>query len=205
MAGVSSSIDRFDLTMASGASCTVLKRNGVDDFMAACTAAFETYVFTAGTQPYAEPIFDALDPGRHLAGRLYRHDCLPSSGLAGDRMYLKDLSAVARRAGRAESDMARIVLVDNNNVSFLCQPRNGIPVPHFYGQSDDVLSKVLQLLHHLNNSAGDVRPTLHKMFGLETQLSNARTQLLGERFKEVGGMGSFGSIGDSVGGASARL
>jgi CTD small phosphatase-like protein 2 len=167
--------------MGTGASCTVLKRNGVDKFLTACAANFETYVFTAGTKDYADPLLDSLDPERRLAGRLYRCDCHPCRGPEGQEMYLKDLTAVARRGGRADNDMARIVLVDNNPASFVFQPRNGILVPDFCGERDDVLPAVLQLLQKLNRDAADVRPVLDKMFGLEECLAGVRSVLSGEQ------------------------
>ena len=42
--------------------------------------------------------------------------------------YLKDLTAVTDVAG-----LGRCVLVDNNPLSFICNPSNGIPVPDFVG------------------------------------------------------------------------
>merc|ERR1711935_190805 len=37
--------DKFRLVMEDGASCEVHKRPGVDDFLVACAAEFDTYVF----------------------------------------------------------------------------------------------------------------------------------------------------------------
>jgi len=172
-------VEKFKLQMSGGATCTVIKRKGVDEFLKACSSDFETYIFTAGTRLYAEPLLDILDPERLLAGRLYRDDCSALRGLPGHQdQYLKDLSAIAKRAGRHGQDLARIVLVDNNPLSFICNPRNGVPVPHFLGDPDDVLPKVLELLRRLGKSSEDVRPHLHDMYALEDRVSKLQAKML---------------------------
>jgi len=116
---------------------TVHKRPGLDAFLAACADEFQTYVFTAGTQPYAEPLLDTLDPQRELLqGRLYRDHCREVVLSSGSYQYLKDLRAALEMAGVDEEDFSRVVLVDNNPMSFVCQPSNGIPVPDFTGKPD---------------------------------------------------------------------
>lgn len=174
----------------SNVTCTVLKRPDVDEFLRACAAEFEVYTFTAGIQDYAEPLLDNLDQGRGmLAGRFYRHDCREVLVPAVGFQYLKDLTAVT-------ADLHRCVLVDNNPLSFVCQPRNGIPVPDFVGVPDKVLTResyemrgkegrtsVPPVLEVLRELAGlpDVRPALAAKFGLEANLAGARRRLLGER------------------------
>mmetsp|Transcript_79601 Transcript_79601/g.221480 ORF Transcript_79601/g.221480 Transcript_79601/m.221480 type:complete len:282 (-) Transcript_79601:100-945(-) len=174
-------VDSYQVTFNQGVSCTVLKRKGVDMFLSACCASFETYVFTAGQQAYADAVLDKLDSEGKLAGRFYRADCMcvgRHGSRPGAELFLKDLTAVARRAGRIDEDLSRVVLVDNNPVSFVCQPSNGIPVPDFVGEPDDALGEVLRLLHNLNASDSDVRPVLQKLFGLEALLSSVRARLL---------------------------
>ena len=107
------------------------------DWRDACADEFQTYVFTAGTQPYAEPLLDTLDPQRELLqGRLYRDHCREVVLSSGSYQYLKDLRAALEMAGVDEEDFSRVVLVDNNPMSFVCQPSNGIPVPDFTGKPD---------------------------------------------------------------------
>lgn len=169
-----------DVTEGETASCLVLKRKGVDEFLDSCCANFETYVFTAGTKVYADAILDKLDPGRRLAGRFYRSDCLPVK-LPNGEQYLKDLDTVVTKAGRYR-DASRIVLVDNNPISFVCQPRNGIWVPDFVGEPDDVLRKVLGLLHKLSNEHDDVGVPLAKLFNLEKHTAPLHAELFGLGF-----------------------
>jgi CTD small phosphatase-like protein 2 len=63
-------------------------------------------------------------------------------------------------------DVRRVVLVDNNPLSFLPNPSNGILVSSFYDDpKDDTLEAVMELLHELDES-DDVRPILEDRFGL---------------------------------------
>ena len=65
-------VERFVLGMGDGVTCTVHKRPGLEEFLRACAGEFDTYVMTAGTQAYAEPLLDVLDPGKEmLLGRFY--------------------------------------------------------------------------------------------------------------------------------------
>ena len=61
----------------------------------------------------------------------------------------------------------QIVLVDNNPVSFLANPSNGILVSNFYDDAkDSTLEAVWELLLELEHSE-DVRPILDAKFGLK--------------------------------------
>ena len=74
--------------------------------------------------------------------------------------------------------MKRIVLIDNNPVSFLCQPRNGIPVASWYEDPQDrVLESTLALLAELE-PLPDVRPRLDQIFGLSSHLAQHRRRVL---------------------------
>ena len=66
----------------------------------------------------------------------------------------------------------RVVLVDNNPLSFLPNPSNGILVSSFYDDpKDDTLEAVMELLHELDES-DDVRPILDDRFGLKDALDD---------------------------------
>jgi TFIIF-interacting CTD phosphatase-like protein len=69
-------------------------------------------------------------------------------------------------------DVRRVVLVDNNPLSFLPNPSNGILVSSFYDDpKDDTLEAVMELLHELDES-DDVRPILDDRFGLRDALDD---------------------------------
>merc|ERR1712166_1082383 len=108
-------VESFKLTMDDGMECQVYKRPGLDAFLKSCAEQFDTFVFTAGTQSYAEPLLDIIDPtGELFTGKFYRHNCRRVH-YDGGVQYLKDLTAIS-------SDLQRCVLVDNNPISFGCQP-----------------------------------------------------------------------------------
>uniref|UniRef100_A0A7S1A748 Mitochondrial import inner membrane translocase subunit TIM50 n=1 Tax=Noctiluca scintillans TaxID=2966 RepID=A0A7S1A748_NOCSC len=171
----SNGVSSFRLTFADSVSCTVLMRPGLDEFLKECCSRWTTYVITAGTQEYAEPLLDKLDPAGNIAGRFYRHDCRRVRTSYGEQ-FLKDLSTILTHHGRDEDDLSRIVLVDNNPVSFVCQPDNGIPVPDFVGKADDMLARVLKVLARVD-AEDDVRPVLKGMFGVDKVTSELRRQL----------------------------
>ena len=83
--------------------------------------------------------------------------------------FVKDLDfAWSTRLGRT-------VLVDNNPMSFIANPENGILVSSFYGdQRDTALPVVLELLEELGDSKEDIRPILDSRFGLREFLHNYR-------------------------------
>jgi len=57
------------------------------EFLEALKEKFNIFIYTAGTQDYAEPILDYIDSeGEIFSGRLYRHNCIQVG-----RFYVKDL------------------------------------------------------------------------------------------------------------------
>ncbi|CAI5709038.1 unnamed protein product [Hyaloperonospora brassicae] len=163
--------DSFEIVLDDGERARVNKRPGLDRFLEEAAKHYDVYVFTAGLEAYGKPILDALDPkGTLFAGRFFRASCRPHKG-----MFLKDLRVVHGR------DLSRVVLVDNNPVSFLLQPSNGIPVPSFYDDEADrtleSLSKVLTSLQDVD----DVRPRLHQLFRLADLLADHQRVILGQQ------------------------
>jgi len=160
-------VDTFEIEMDDGERAIVYKRPGLDSFLEEASKHFDLYVFTAGLEAYGKPILDELDPkGTIFAGRFFRESCQMRKG-----MFLKDLRVV-------RSDLSRVILVDNNPVSFLMQPSNGIPVPSFYDDASDrtldSLTKVLMSLREVD----DVRPRLHQLFRLADLLSEHQRLIL---------------------------
>ena len=150
------SCESFSLVLDDGDRVTVNKRPQVDDFMRALQSPeFEPHVFTAALASYASPVMDRLesDMGRKLfARRMYRDSCTPT----GMGTFAKDLSTLY-------GDLSRVVLVDNNPISLMKQPSNGILVPSFFDDpNDDVLPTVLDFLRSLAD-APDVRPVLRAL------------------------------------------
>ena len=83
--------------------------------------------------------------------------------LAAAGAYCKDLGILGR-------PLARTVLIDDSNTSFMLQPDNGIPIPAFHGDPHDRnLVSVLPLLRSLGE-LDDVRPALRAKFGVQAKL-----------------------------------
>ncbi|CAN0475590.1 unnamed protein product [Ectocarpus sp. 12 AP-2014] len=162
-------VNSFWVALDDGDTAQVNKRPGLDPFLEALARDYNTIVFTAAMPDYAGPVLDYIDPkGTLFHRRLYRSSCRQVKGA-----FLKDLSVL----GVESTDMSRTVLVDNNPLSFICQPTNGILVASFYDDPNDTaLASVMQLIRHLDQ-AGDVRPILKDMFRLDTLLAEYRTAL----------------------------
>ncbi|CAM9330003.1 unnamed protein product [Scytosiphon promiscuus] len=172
-----SEVNSFWVALDDGDTAQVNKRPGLDPFLEALARDYNTIVFTAAMPDYAGPVLDYIDPkGTLFHRRLYRSSCRQVKGA-----FLKDLSVL----GIESTDMSRTVLVDNNPLSFICQPTNGILVASFYDDPNDTaLASVMQLIRHLDH-AGDVRPILKDMFRLDTLLGEYRTALFDDDNDDV--------------------
>ncbi|KDO21742.1 hypothetical protein SPRG_13158 [Saprolegnia parasitica CBS 223.65] len=117
-----------------------------------------------------------LDPTRSIfRRRFFYNDCTHVRGLA-----LKDLR---RLLPYLDQSLSHIVLVDNNPMSFLPQPTNGVPLPSFVDDANDTaLPLVLDVLMTLR-SVHDVRVCLDQVLHLEKALSAAAATL----YREVDG------------------
>jgi TFIIF-interacting CTD phosphatase-like protein len=185
-------VDSFRFHLPDGDLVQVNKRPFLEDFLQAVTDKYETHIYTAAMKVYAEPILDKLDPNRdRFAQRWYRESCdldknmgayvknlssLPlkreskKSGFSYGE-YLRSASAPLDAQQQQHHHLRRVVLVDNNPLSFLANPTNGILVSSFYNDpADKTLPAVLDLLQELE-PLDDVRPTLDARFGLKAALS----------------------------------
>eukprot|EP00540_Astrosyne_radiata_P005236 CAMPEP_0116846440 /NCGR_PEP_ID=MMETSP0418-20121206/13834_1 /TAXON_ID=1158023 /ORGANISM="Astrosyne radiata, Strain 13vi08-1A" /LENGTH=273 /DNA_ID=CAMNT_0004477683 /DNA_START=223 /DNA_END=1044 /DNA_ORIENTATION=+ len=157
-------VDSFKLTLPDGDVAHVHKRPHLHEFLERVSSLYETHVFTAATQVYAKPVLDYLDPTSTIfTKRWYRDSCTPNG-----QAFVKNLEIM-------QKEMNRIVLVDNNPLSFLANPSNGILVSSFYNNpNDSTLLAVLGLLEELDG-VPDVRPTLNARFRLKAALQEMST------------------------------
>jgi len=173
---IPSACESFRMALPDGDLVHVNKRPNLDAFLKSITSKYETHIFTAAMEIYASPLLDILDPNNEMfQGRWYRDHCTydPSLGV-----YVKDLEKALGRervsSGRQFNE-GRVVLIDNNPMSFLANPNNGILVCNFYDDpKDDTLKAVTDLLDKLDQEP-DVRPVLHNKFGLKDALKEAVT------------------------------
>jgi len=119
---------------------------------------------------------------------LSRDDCVmsPHGGL-----LTKDLK-------KFTTNLKRVVLVDDNPISFLMQPRNGILVKDWCSQcaKDAELDRVKRILENLLNAV-DVRETLRDERELEPMLVNRLFEMPAVAFAQCPSCGIFGATQDT--------
>ncbi|XP_058749276.1 uncharacterized protein LOC131622264 [Vicia villosa] len=116
----------------------VTKRPGVDELLESLASKYEIVIFTAALKEYASLVLDRLDRNRFISHRLYRDSCVNVDG-----KLVKDLAHVGR-------DLKRVVIVDDNPVSFSNQPENAILIRPFV---DDVCDRELWKLRSFLNGS----------------------------------------------------
>lgn len=144
--------------------CRSFIRPHLQEYLKFVSSFADVFAFTAGMDIYAIPLLKQLDPENKIfKNAWYRCSCTQYDGY-----YVKDL-----RIMNELYHEERTVLVDNNPVSFIAQPSNGIHVKDFYGDaSDNELESVAKLLHELHQDGGDVRPHLRRIFAMEERISS---------------------------------
>lgn len=152
----------------------VLKRPGVDEFLARLTPVWETVAYTASMAKYADQVLDILDPRNQLASRLFREACQPCK--TGG--FVKDL----RRLGR---DLGSVAIVDNSPTCYSLQPENAIPIQTWRGDPAD--RELYDLIPILEALAGvENIPEMLQMVtrGLDEQRLNTEESLESQRGTE---------------------
>jgi Dullard-like phosphatase family protein len=159
-----SSVEVFSIRLPDGEQVLVHERPHLHEFLARVSEKYETHIFTAAMEVYAKPVLKMLDPHNQIFTHCwYRESCQLDGNLGA---YVKNLEPVWGQ------QLKRTVLVDNNPLSFLANPDNGILVSNFYNDPKDVtLPAVLDLLDELNDEE-DVRPVLDARFGLKRALKD---------------------------------
>jgi len=117
-------------------------RPGLCEFIDAVTCKYETHIYTAARAFYADQMLDSLDPtGTKFAGRYY------CDAVGAHIKTLENLPPIQAR----DKDLRRVVLVDNNPLSFLANPSNGILVESFFDDpTDNVLQAVWKMIQELD-------------------------------------------------------
>ena len=162
-----SQVDTFNISLPDGEMVRVHERPGLHEFLQQVSQKYETHIFTAAMEVYAKPLLKVLDPhGTIFTHCWYRESCSLDSNVGA---YVKNLSV-----GWGDR-LKRTVLVDNNPLSFLANPSNGILVSSFYNDPQDTtLPAVMDLLVELDDQP-DVRPILESRFGLKQALDEIQS------------------------------
>eukprot|EP00980_Cylindrotheca_fusiformis_P026941 scaffold18138_cov128-Cylindrotheca_fusiformis.AAC.7 len=165
-----SKVNTFQICLENGEEVRVHERPYVHDFLKRTSDKYETHLFTAGAEFYARPILQMLDPkGTIFSSCRFRDSCSMDPQLE-EAAHVKNLDYTP--------NTKRTVLVDNNPLSFMANPENGILVTNFYDDPHDTtLLSVLQLLEELDEE-DDVRPVLNAKFGMKRMLNGMRRNRL---------------------------
>ena len=132
----------------------VLKRPNLDYFLKKVSEFFNIIIFTASLSQYADPLVDILDPEKKFK-RMFRENCVKRNGF-----YIKDLNQIG-------INFKDIIIIDNNPISFIMNPDNGLPIITWYeNMNDNELIKLIPLLEFLSN-ANDVRPVISQVVNRE--------------------------------------
>ncbi|KAI2640157.1 NLI interacting factor-like phosphatase-domain-containing protein [Xylaria nigripes] len=127
----------------------VHKRPHCDEFLRKVCKWFNLVIFTASVQEYADPVIDWLESERKFfSGRYYRQHCTFRHGA-----FIKDLSSI-------ESDLSRVMILDNSPLSYMFHQDNAIPIQGWI--SDPTDNDLLHLVPFLEGLqyVSDVRALL---------------------------------------------
>jgi Dullard-like phosphatase family protein len=147
--------------------CPVLihHRPGLADCLKRLAEFADVYAFTAALPVYARPVLKSLDPNNIIFNNIwYRNSCTQIK-IGNQICYTKDIKVLGEKF-----DSERTILVDNNIISHILSPANGILVSSFYDNaSDRELDDVLEMAKLLDKER-DVKPLLHDVFDLTSQV-----------------------------------
>ncbi|XVF87266.1 hypothetical protein PTKIN_Ptkin18bG0105300 [Pterospermum kingtungense] len=133
----------------------VLKRPWVDEFLESISKKYEVVVFTAGVEQYASMLLDILDPKGLISHRLYRDSC---KQLVTGKL-VKDLSRIGR-------DLGKVVIVDDNPISYFLQRANAIPIKRFEAYVEDrELKKLTRFFKSYCDGFEDMRDAVQQYLG----------------------------------------
>ena len=134
-------------------------RPHTDEMLEALSAHYDIAVWTAAEKHYADQIIDGLvDPlGKFILMRLYREDCVQIT----DEICIKDFRVLEG------IDMKRVVLIDNQLLSFATNLENGFLCDSFNGSMADVeLSSIKDFFLNYKDE-DDLQKLLCNMFHLK--------------------------------------
>ncbi len=138
----------------------------VQECLRAVNMEYEVAIFTIGTDWYANPIIEMLDPdGTFIQHRFFRQHAIEFEH--NEKEFLvKDLNIFEGL------DLNNVLFVDNQVFSFAANLKNGIPIVDFQGQKDDSeLIKLMLYVHSIANSE-NLRDANEECFGFNKLLNS---------------------------------
>lgn len=126
---------------------------------------YELVIFTAAVKEYADSILDSIDKKGLISHRLYREHTRIE-----DYVSIKDISLINR-------DLSKSIIVDNIASNFKLQPRNGIAISTWTGDTEDLslLNLIPVLIKLARSKVNDVRDGLEKLSEyMETKMKSSQ-------------------------------
>lgn len=133
----------------------VVKRPGVDRFLASCLESFNVGIWTSATREYAEDVLGHLlnDTSKLAFVRTREHCTKKIDPHTHDRCWSKDMGKLLSEGHNAKS----IIVVDDSSSSWSPYEANVVPVSKFKGDpTDRELDSLLPFLPKLSRCT-DVR------------------------------------------------
>ena len=129
---------------------SIILRPGLNTFLHKMKKIFELILFTSASHDYVDPIVNFIEKDEKFFDYiLYRkHLSYDEKG-----EYFKNLNLLNR-------DIKKIIIVDDTEKSFKLHKSNGINIKTFYGENDNMLNILTQILFNLKLDAdktGDIR------------------------------------------------
>lgn len=114
---------------------SVRVRPFAQQFLTDLSKYYEIVIFSNFDKTYTDEILTHIDPNHKVKHILYRDSILEFNGTP-----VKDLSLLGR-------DLNKIIIIDNNQASYLLQPYNAIQISTWYRNKNDTeLFKIMQFL-----------------------------------------------------------
>ena len=134
----------------------IKKRPGLDYFINELSKFYKIYIFSSSPEDYVTNVVEKIDKKKIISGLFSNDDCLTIPGAEHFKVYIKDLKIFKK-------DLSRIVMIDDNSISYSLQKENGIPIKSWYGDKNDIeLFKLLPILKKLSTFK-DVRTEIKKI------------------------------------------
>ena len=98
----------------------VTKRNNLDEFLKECSKYFQLYIYTSGSELYAEEITNLINKNNLIQEFFSRDDMVKLNG-----KFYKDLSIIKKQ-------LSKVIILDNN-ADFILQKENMVKIKSFDG------------------------------------------------------------------------
>lgn len=129
-------------------------RPKVEDFLDTVSMMFETFIFTAGTKEYADPIINKVCPQVDQLHRFYRDSCNISRFTGKCKKNLKKFG----------KPMSQVIMIDDNKNMKKVFPQNTIYIERWNGMpSDNVLMETIMPILVRCEKAEDVRTVIKEV------------------------------------------